>query len=219
MYEYWAYLQLLPWAPPASEGAIQRLRDVIPEVPNDLVSLLLVTEVPAAGILDFMRPLGPSAGGSLAAYSGEVNSSISPLSFVRSDASHHATNRLFDNDDGWTPEGDLFWLQAQRNERNLGMAIGGPNHGRVYSMGGSLIQRIAYRLSDVVACTRDLYENGWFSYYYTDTYAPPGSFDHDPIELEERVAELVTPVVDRWHCSPRVACLVRHTEPTPPPDL
>ena len=80
---------------------------------------------------------------------------------------------------------------------------------------GYRAQRIGYRLRDVVACTRELYENGWFTFFERKLRNP---LEYDG-ELEEKIAELVLPVVEKWHCSPRVACLVRHTEPSPPADL
>jgi len=207
LYDIWERLRLVPWAPPASRLAITCLQEEIPDISDDLLDLLSVTEVPAAGILDFMGPLGTNFGGSLVASSQEVNSCIAPWSFVQSD-----DLRSRDNDDGWVPDGDLFWFQAQNNNRNLGMAMGGQNDGVVYSMSfGSSIQRIAYRLRDVVACTRELYENGWFRYFDNNERRAP--------DLEERIVELVMPTVARWHCSPRVACLVRHEEPIRPADL
>jgi len=215
MYKYWDHLGLVPWTPPASGLAIECLKQEIPEVPDGLVDLLSVTEVPATGILDFLQPLGTNFGGSLLAYSEEVNRDIAPLSFVPSDAIHYETNRTLDNDDGWVPEGDdLAWFQTNNNDRNLGMAVSGPIRGRIYSLNSLYqIQRVSYRLSDVVACTRELYENGWFSYFVW------GNYDSNSAEFEERIAELVMPTVARWHCSPRVACLVRHEEPIRPADL
>ena len=220
MYKYHVRDGLVPWAPPASELAIRRLIEEIPAVPQDLLDLFSVTEIPAAGILDFEEPIGAGFEGSFTARSEVINDNIMPLAFIRSDEIYRRTNRTHDNDDGWVPNGDLFWFQVGNDHQPLGMAIGGPNHERVYTMNLLWgIQRIAYRLRDVVACTRDLYENGWFHYFdHPDKLVGPKR-RHDPIELEERVAELVTPVIDHWHCSPKVACLGRHTEPTPPPDL
>ncbi len=216
MYDIHVQAGRVPWWRPASGLAIKFLKEEIPEVPDDLIDLLSVTEVPASGILDFMGPIGSGYHGSLRAYSSAVHSDIAPFGFVPSDEIHRKTNRTRDDDDGWVPDGDLFWFQVQNNNRNLGMAMGGPNHGRVYSMNeGYRAQRIGYRLRDVVACTRELYENGWFTFFERKLRNP---LEYDG-ELEEKIAELVLPVVEKWHCSPRVACLVRHTEPSPPADL
>ena len=188
-----------PWSPPASEEAIERLRTRVPEVPDEVIEIFGVTENLIAGFLNFRDGLDGVHQYSRAYTISEIGT---PTSFS------NETREFAEDDDGWVPDGDFL-----RVAQDLRVATGGPHTGVIYTGASEGWQRSAYRFSDVVACTRELYENGWFELIdFTGRLEKSEGF-------EAVYSELVLPTIQRWHCSPRIATLMRYSEPSRPLDL
>ena len=195
---------LFPWSPPATGEEIEAARMRLPGLPEEVIELYRVSANVVAGGLEFKRSID-----GITAYDRSLLLAEEGFGIGFSPSDHLETNRTIENDDGWVPgNGDILFLGG-----GFAMPTNGPHLGVVYVPGGMGYQRAAYRLSDVVACTRELYENGWYS--HKDISTPPSK----RAEQENYIRDLVMPTVQRWHCSPRVAALARHTEPRRPPDL
>ena len=193
-----------PWSPPATDKEIEAACARMPGLPDEVIEIFRVSANVVAGGLNFKWGLEDMAPYHKQEYYEGTGRAIG---FIPSDDLH--TDISVENDNGWVPDdGDIVFLG-----NSSAMPTTGPHLGVVYTTGFLGWQRAAYRLSDVVACNRELYENGWYEHLDFN-----GRFNKSD-EFGSVFEELVQPVIDRWHCSPRIASLGRHVEPSRPPDL
>ena len=170
----------VPWSPPASEEEIGAAKSRLPGLPDEVVEIFRLSANVVAGGLDFKWGLAD-----VAAYDRQqyIDSTGFGIGFVPSDDLH--TNKTIEDDNGWVPQdGDLVFFAG------FAMPINGPHMGVIYTGGHLGRQRAAWRLRDVVACTRELYENGWYEHWdltglrdTSETY-------------NELYGELVVPTID-----------------------
>ncbi len=190
---------LVPWSPPATEEEIEAARMRLPELPDEVIEIFRVSLNIEAAALRFQDGLD-----GVQRYSRQerIDHIGCPMFFS------NGVTEFVEHDGGWVPDGDFLHIGL-----DISVATGGPHTGVVYLAAFEGWRRIAYRLSDVVACTRELYESGWFS--LIDFH---GLFQKTA-EGQAAKDSLVMPIVERWHCSPVVAAVGPHVEPPRPPDL
>ncbi len=105
---------------------------------------------------------------------------------------------------GFWPSGEILWLNPGLDE-TVALQVGGEDDGRVFELrweDGFEWRTLAWSLTDLVACLRDLHEQGWFAWE-----ANPMLRHEHPVDPESLVDSLM-PIVDRWNCNPRIAGFV-----------
>ncbi len=190
---------LVPWSPPATEDVIEAALARLPELPDEVVEIFRVSANVEAAALRFQDGFD---GVQRYSRQEQVDHIGCPIFFS------NGVTEFVEHDGDWVPDGDFLHIGL-----DVSVATGGPHTGIVYLAAFEGWQRVAYRLSDVIACTRELYENGWFEHWGLTGL-------RDTTERYNVLyGELVVPAVQRWHCSPRVATVMRHVEPSRPPDV
>ena len=172
------------WGEPASEEAIRSLTDQFGELPQDVIDFYRVTNI--ATFARFDAIMAPQAILERAKHGVPY-----------SEADHIDAPWLFENN---VPTGAILPMSLQEDWGCL-IELSGPDHGRVMSPSSgdrNYFRTLAWSLSDAVACSRELYEFGWYQNdgVRGDIVKPK----HDDALLAR-----IQPILDKWNCNPLLA--------------
>lgn len=190
-----------PWVPRADEIDISIARSQYEFFDEQVVELLWVTEQFTAGYFVNRESLRAHL---------HASPKVSDLAYA---LSNEVVGELL-----FEPTGDILWF-CKASGQSVGVEMGGPNHGRLLAPPWHLgfeWRTLAWSLSDAVACTRELYEAGWFQ-WERNPFHYPDYWTESALPQEEMYPTLA-PIIDRWNCSPLIAEFdeTYHREPEHP---
>ena len=173
------------WGKPASEESLDALSAEFGELPQDVIDFYRVTDIASFTVFDDILKPSELLG---------ADEAVMPYS----KAIQRDYPEPFENN---RPQGHGLLPMSTSINGALLIELGGPDHGRaIRPLVGDddYFRTHGWSLSDVIACTRELFEFGW----YQDN-GPERSYKKTPVDDE--LLTTVRPILDKWNCSPLVA--------------